>query len=188
MTTLEGGMVTCGSQADADHLRVLRAHGWTRDMEGHKPSVPGIDPRFTFVNLGYNLRASEVNAAMGLVQYDKLKTFVSQRRKTANKLKKILSPHVRIQEDRGSSWFGFPIIDKSKRLRLHFEQNGVETRPIICGNIARQPAMDLFQHRVVGDLKYANEVMDYGFAIPCHQAMDDIDITMIEELVGDFYA
>ena len=55
---------------------------------------------------------------------------------------------------------------------MALEAARIETRPIIGGNIAGQPAMKLFQHRAVGDLKCANAVMDRGFSFGIHQAVD----------------
>ena len=187
ITTLEGGMVKANNEKDADLLRVLRAHGWTREMKS--PSVhEGIDPKFTFINVGYNLRASEVNAAMGLIQIKKLNRFVEKRRKIAKSLIEIFDKYpVVTQEDNGSSWFGFPLI-ATQGLRKHLENNDIETRPIICGNIARQPGMKLYDHRVVGKLECADEVMSNGFAIPCHQSMTESDCEYIKEVVDKYYA
>ena len=186
ITTLEGGMVVAKNNDDLDLLRVLRAHGWTREME-NPPHYEGLDPKFTFINAGYNLRASEVNAAIGLIQFRKLETFVELRRKNAHILKTIFSVRpVRMQLDYGSSYFGFCLVT-GRPLRKHFDAAGIETRPIICGNIARQPAMKLWEHQVVGDLRHADEVMQRGFAIPCHQSLTDGDLDYIRASVRDFY-
>jgi len=187
ITTLEGGMVVCHDEQTADLLCVLRNHGWTRDMRGPKPVYPGIDEKFTFINLGYNLRASELNAAIGLVQIEKLADFVEARRNAASIIKMMIDGKARTQKDNGSSWFGFPIVEYGM-LRQRFEEAGVETRPIICGNISRQPAMNMYEHRVVGDLHHADVIMDKGFAIPCHQSMDMEDLILIGSIIKDYYA
>ena len=51
-------------------------------------------------------------------------------------------------------------------------KSSIETRPIICGNIAEQPAMQLYEHRVVGDLRHSSNVMHCGFSFGNHQAID----------------
>jgi len=173
ITTLEGGMVTCKTVEHADMLRTLRAHGWTREQE-NRQHYEGIDDKFLFVNAGYNLRSTELNAAIGLVQFDKLAGFVERRRTAAKYLgKQFAYYNLSIQKDMGSSWFGFPVIVNEKvsarALRDHFEADGIETRSIICGNIARQPGMQLWPHRVVGDLHHSDHVMKNGFSLPCHQ-------------------
>ena len=203
ITTLEGGIVTCQTEEHADMLRTLRAHGWTREQV-NRQHHEGIDDKFLFVNAGYNLRSSEVNAAIGLVQHRKLDGFVKQRCKIANILKDIMSnydEYLTTQKDVGSSWFGFPIITHRFRtvgrnihlterifsfhLREHLEKDGIETRAIICGNIAKQPGIKLWPHRVVGELKNADHVMKNGFSIPCHQGMTDC--TEIEKSLEAYY-
>ena len=75
-------------------MRILRAHGWTRDLEDNShycDLYPDIDPKFLFVNAGYNLRATELQAAIGLIQLGKLNGFVESRRRTAERLSEIFS-------------------------------------------------------------------------------------------------
>lgn len=188
ITTLEGGMVVVQNQEDADLLKSIRAHGWTREMK-NPPHHKGIDDRFLFITAGYNLRASEVNAAIGLIQLEKLDGFVKTRKAAAKMLTDIFKPYVGIQKDMGSSWFGFPIItDDAKELRAHFEKDNIETRPLICGNIARQPGMKLYPHRVVGDLPNADRVMKYGFSLPCHQDIGEEECNYVSESLSRFYA
>lgn len=71
ITTGEGGMITCKTQEDADLLKCLRAHGWSREQANkdaiHKEN-PQVDSRFCFINLGYNLRPTEISGALGLCQ------------------------------------------------------------------------------------------------------------------------
>ncbi len=205
ITTLEGGMVVAASSEMADMLRVLRAHGWTRDMR-NPPKIDGFDNRFVFINAGDNLRASELNAAIGLVQYPKLEGFVINRRKIAANLTSLFmkyEDYFSIQKDMGSSWFGFPVIarrfrtingtrfinqrTRAKDLRNHFEKDNIETRSLLCGNIARQPGMKLWPHRIMGDLKHADHVMDNGFSLPCHQDMTEKDCKYIAGSLDRFY-
>ncbi|MEY2532094.1 MAG: CDP-4-dehydro-6-deoxyglucose reductase, partial [bacterium] len=75
ITTIEGGMLVTDDDELADLARSMRAHGWTRDMSNRdelEAASPWIDPRFLFVNLGYNLRPTELQAAFGLVQLGRL--------------------------------------------------------------------------------------------------------------------
>lgn len=203
MTTLEGGLCVAETQQIADLMRILRAHGWTRDLDddsAYREAYPDIDPRFLFVNAGYNLRATEVAAAMGLVQLGKLPGFVEKRREAAARLKAIIGPHARFfrtqQETPGgrASWFGFPLVIEGAAsfgaglVRKYFEENGIETRPLICGNIARQPGMKLWPHRVVGDLKHADHVMRDGFSIPCHQDVDEAACAYVADVLDRFLA
>jgi len=189
MTMLEGGLVIAKTREMSDLLRILRAHGWVRDIHDNSAYLEehrDIDPKFLFVNAGYNLRATELQAAMGLEQLRKLPHFLAVRRYVAAALQRVFSQYqdvLQTQAECGqSSWFGFPVVVKrtspitAKQLREHLENNGIETRSIICGNIARQPAMKLWPHRVFGDLRHADHVMRSGFSIGCHQGMGDEEV------------
>ena len=86
ITTVEGGMLITDDDRLADLARSMRAHGWTRDMSNREEleaASPWIDPRFLFVNLGYNLRPTELQAAFGLVQLGRLEEFNDRRRANA---------------------------------------------------------------------------------------------------------
>lgn len=187
ITTLEGGMCTTNDLELAEMMRILRSHGWVRETQkrdDYLEKYPDIDPKFLFVNLGYNLRATELQGAFGNVQLPKLPALVEARRKSAAAWIDELQPwkqYFTIQqetENAKSSWFGLPMtINKNSSfsvsdIRGHLEQANIETRPIICGNIAKQPAIKLYEHRVVGDMQHANHVMDNGFTFGNHHAVD----------------
>ena len=195
ITTLEGGMCVSNREI-TDLMRILRAHGWTRDLEDNShycDLYPDIDPKFLFVNAGYNLRATELQAAIGLIQLGKLNGFVESRRRTAERLSEIFSHYdffqTQCETPKGrSSWFGFPITVKdgptypnAKYIRASLENIGIETRPLICGNIARQPGMKLWPHRISGDLKHADKVMRDSFSIGCHQGMTEESCEYIKD-------
>ena len=199
MTTIEGGMVLTHSTRLADRMRILRAHGWIRDVERPQDYVQeGIDPRFTFVDMGYNLRMNEVQAAIGLAQLPKLPGFVETRRANAHAWTADLSKwgdFFSFQEETvggRSSWFGFSIVLKPAarfsvaEIRDYLGRAGIETRPIICGNIARQPGMQLYPHRVVGDLRHANNIMDRAFSFGNHQAIGPAERGYVTGVIDDF--
>lgn len=201
ISTLEGGICVTNDEDLSDLMRILRAHGWVREIE--KPekytlSHPDIDPRFLFVNIGYNLRATEAQAAMGRVQLPKLDKFVDARRTGGefwtNQLQKyegVLS----LQEETPKakhSWFGIPLTVEDKapfempELRSFFEKNKIETRPIICGNIAIQPAMKLYEHRTVGSLKQANKVLKHSFSFGNHQWINGEARAYVRDVLEEF--
>lgn len=189
MTTLEGGICVSDDTTFAENMRILRAHGWLREVEDRSPwehlNASDLDPRFLFVNVGYNLRATELQGAMGSVQLPKLEGFVKTRRRNAQWFFNTFKKHSNIfdfqhETPKGRhSWFGFPIILKPEapfkvaEIRNYLESVNIETRPIICGNIARQPAMKLYEHRTVGTLDCSTHIMHNGFSFGCHQAIDD---------------
>jgi CDP-6-deoxy-D-xylo-4-hexulose-3-dehydrase len=201
ITTLEGGIVVSEDFELLELMRSLRSHGWTRDLlqaDAHHAAHPEIDPRFLFVNQGYNLRLTEVQAAIGSVQVGKLGAFVEARRRNANAWALSFGcwPDVfDLQHETAgglSSWFGFPFLVKPgarfgvAELKRHLNAAGIETRPIICGNIAAQPAMRMYPHRVAGDLAHANRVMRDGLAIGNHQAIGAEAASYVVETVAEF--
>lgn len=187
ISTMEGGISVTNDFDLTETMRVLRAHGWSREADEHQKYVemyPDIDPRFIFINLGYNLRPTEVNAAMGQYQLPKLDGLIDKRRETANFYLKHLAKYqefFQFQQETPKAkhvWFGFPIILKDnapfnvKDITGFMQKHHIETRPIIAGNMARHPAFNLYEHRIAGDLSSADTVMKKGFAFACHHAID----------------
>lgn len=203
MTTLEGGMCVSDDFEFAEIMRMLRAHGWTRELEDRERYLklyPDIDPRFLFVNVGYNLRATELQGAFGSVQLPKLAKFVDQRRENTAAWGKDLarwSEFFLFQKETRkarSSCFGFPMTLKDdapfkvREFMTFLNEAGIETRPIIAGNIAVQPAMKLFDHRVVGDLKHSTRVMKGGVTFGNHQAIGKAARDHVTSTVASFMA
>ncbi len=184
ITTLEGGICVTEDAGLAELMRILRAHGWVRHVNDPQPyydTRPEIDPKFLFVNLGFNLRLTEPQGAMGAVQTPKLRGIVQKRKQAAERWRRIFSAQgelVTLQSTtpKGDhSWFGFPLtladaVDVAG-FRAGLTEAGIENRPIICGNIARQPAIEMFEHRTVGDLVHASRVMTHGVSVGCHQGV-----------------
>jgi CDP-6-deoxy-D-xylo-4-hexulose-3-dehydrase len=203
ITTLEGGMSATDDLELAELMRILRAHGWVRESERREEyarSHPDIHPRFLFVNQGYNLRPTELQGAIGSVQLPKLRKFIKIRASNAAYWRRRFTPYLDefdLQEEtRGgeSSWFGFPLTVRekapfeAKELTRALEKKGVETRPLICGNIAAQPAMKLYKHRVQGDLKNAVRAMKSGFTFGNHQGVDARAREYVARCVTEFLA
>ena len=121
ITTLEGGICVTDDIELAEMMRILRAHGWVRQVENREKwtnMYPNFDPKFLFVNEGYNLRITEPQASMGLLQIDKLNNFIEKRianaeyyRKNFEKYKDFFS-FQETTENSKNSHFGFPFIVK----------------------------------------------------------------------------
>lgn len=201
ITTLEGGMCVTGDPKLAELMRILRAHGWSREVESHDTIAkahPHIDPRFIFVNVGYNLRVTELQGAFGLCQLPKLDGILAQRKKVAQWLQEKLSQYqgyFDFQETTAKSdhaWFGFCMVVKEdapfkrETLTEFLKKNHIENRPIIAGNLSVHPALAHYEHRVQGELSNANRVMDHGLALGCHHAMDEAACDYIAEVFEQF--
>lgn len=160
ITTGEGGMVVCQTQEDADLVRCLRAHGWTRELsnkdELHEQNAH-IDSRFMFVNVGYNLRPMEISGAVGKCQLLRLDSMNANRKENRERLLRALQSHdkwndqfrfpVAPNASADPAWFGFVAVlrrDLQKRLPTYLEfltRHKIENRPIISGNFVHQPAI-----------------------------------------------
>ncbi len=198
MVTMEGGIIACPDKETADELRILRAHGWMRnvDIENHVKTNCNIDPRYTFVNWGFNVRPTELQAAFGLCQLSKLSFFNQRRSMLASRfidyIKK--TPYLScpiIHHEAKPSWMALPLMVDQKapftrqEITKYLEKNGVETRPIVAGNIARHPAAELFIETKLktGPLPGADEVHKRGFYIGL-SPMFEMD--MIDALIDTF--
>src|SRR3990172_7342835 len=186
ISTIEGGMVVTSDEEIADLARVLRAHGWQRDVRNKAPVAgPLIDERYLFVNLGCNLRPTELQGAFGVHQVPRLERFIQIRRENADywngALRKYsewlrLSPGREGQGSR-SVWFGYPITGRppaplSREDLVRFlEAQGIETRPIMAGEFRDQPAIRLFPHRIAGPLPNAEGNMSHSFFIGNHHGI-----------------
>lgn len=201
ITTLEGGICVTDDFELAETLRVLRAHGWHREADNHQKysnMYPDIDPRFIFINVGYNLRPTEVNAAIGEKQLPKLADFINKRRETADFFLKKLAKYgdyfsYQQETPKGKHvWFGFSIIIKNnapfdvKDITTYMQQRGIETRPIISGNLAKHPALQMYPHRLSGDLQNATTIMQRGFAFGCHHAIDLKARQYVVDVIDEF--
>jgi CDP-6-deoxy-D-xylo-4-hexulose-3-dehydrase len=198
ITTIEGGMVVTDDDEVADLMRAMRAHGWIRHMENgaaYAEKYPEIDSRFLFITTGFNLRPTEINGAIGVIQLGKLDGFNAKRREIASLLDQrlanlnvagIVQPMV-FDPRCTPAPFGYPVLcrttEERNRLQRHLEDNGVETRPVICGNLARQPALSHVQHRISGTLAGADRVMDCGLYWGTHPMMGPDDVDYIVEQV-----
>ena len=130
----------------------------------------GYDHKYIYSNLGYNLKATDMQAALGCSQFRKLPDFISKRKSNANyylKMFRELSEHLilpKVPDKAEPSWFGFPItlrehVDKLKFVR-HLEESKIETRQVFGGNILKQPGFMNINHRISGSLDGTEEIME----------------------------
>ena len=201
ITTLEGGISVSEDFNLIETMRILRAHGWSREADEHQKYVnlyPNIDPRFIFINQGYNLRPTELNAAMGHVQLPKLARYNEQRREAAKELLQLLSPfqeYFQFQQETPKAkhvWFGFPLIVKEsapfkvKDITAYLQQRGIETRPIIAGNMTRHPGVQMYPHRIAGSTEASDTIMQRGFAFGCHHELHTSACRYIFDNIAQF--
>jgi len=177
ITSGEGGMIVCNDKSNYEIIHALRSHGWDRGLKGNNNS-------FNFINSGFNLRPTDVSAAIGMNQFKRLDQFKKvrsdNRKKIISRLKKSKNWKDQFEfinpiKNLDPSWFGLPILIKKKYLRYkknflkYLNHNGIENRPIISGNFLNQPAIKLYKLNPKNEkFTGAQEIEDRGFFIGLH--------------------
>jgi len=211
LTMGEGGCVLTGELALARIVESLRDWGrdcWCEPGENDRcfkrfkyqmGTLPaGYDHKYIFSHVGYNLKATDLQAALGLTQLAKLDDFCAVRRRNWRLLRDGLDglPHLRLPEPTpGSdpSWFGFvltvsPEAPFSRAELVEFlESRKIGTRRLFAGNLTRHPAYLPQPHRVVGDLTNSDIITDQTFWIGVYpsitEEMADYMVATIREFV-----
>jgi CDP-6-deoxy-D-xylo-4-hexulose-3-dehydrase len=215
MTTGEGGAVL---SSDARLARVVQSvRDWGRDCHcqydsppegacGHRFDwpIPGLegtyDHRYLFVEIGYNMKMTDIQAAIGLAQLDKLPGFVADRKRNFCRLYEGLKPYEEFlilpswSERADPSWFAFPITVRPdapfdrRELTEWLEGRNIETRFLFAGNITRQPGYRHIRCRTVGDLPNSDLVMRGTFFVGVFPGLDDARLAYMLQAFADFIA
>ena len=160
--------------------------------------VINYDHRYVYSNVGYNLKPTDIQAAMGLAQLKKAKLFVEKRRLNFNRIYERLKNYEEIfilpcwVEKAEPSWFAFPITIRQdskferKELLNFLENANIETRLVFAGNILRQPAFKDIKCRVIGGLANSDLVTSNAFFVGVYPGLDDERINYILEKIEDF--
>ena len=155
----------------------------------------GYDHKYTYSHIGYNLKITDMQAAVGLAQLQNLPLFIEKRKKNFKFLKTHMSkfekffilPEATSKSD--PAWFGFPIIVRkdspfSRTELLQFlTERKVDTRPLFAGNITKQPYFKNIDYRISGSLKNTDEIMNQSFWIGVYPGLDE---KMLEYVVSQF--
>ena len=213
ITTGEGGAVL----TDKPNLQTLieSFRDWGRDcwcepgkdntcgkrFEWQLGSLPfGYDHKYTYSHIGYNLKATDMQAALGASQLTKLPDFIARRRENFAYLRHKLEALEDLlvlpeaSRDADPSWFGFPIgiredapISRIELTRA-LEEKKIGTRLLFAGNLARQPAYEQSEYRVVGTLRNTDYVMNCVFWIGVFPGLTKEMLDFVAETVLEFAA
>jgi CDP-6-deoxy-D-xylo-4-hexulose-3-dehydrase len=211
ITMGEGGAVLTGNDLLGRIARSLR--DWGRDCYcaggenntcgkrfsqqfGALPT--GYDHKYVYSHIGYNLKATDMQAAIGVAQFGKLESFIAQRKANFQKIYAMLKPYedrlILPQATRNSdpSWFGFVITVReqagfTRNDLTHFlEANRIETRNLFGGNLLRQPAFMDIEHRVVGDLTNTDAIMERTFFVGVYPGIGDAQLEYVDSVFKRF--
>ncbi|WGT40579.1 lipopolysaccharide biosynthesis protein RfbH [Lysinibacillus sp. 1 U-2021] len=145
----------------------------------------GYDHKYTYSHLGYNLKVTDMQAAIGVQQLEKLPNFITKRNNNFNLLKeklKEIEDYVILPEatpNTNPSWFGFIMTIKDdvkvKRNEIvnHLESKGIQTRMLFAGNIMKQPAFKDIEYRVVGELENTDRIVNNTFLVGVYPGLTE---------------
>jgi CDP-6-deoxy-D-xylo-4-hexulose-3-dehydrase len=125
------------------------------------------DHKYTYSRIGYNLKATDLQAAVGVAQLDRLQVFCEKRRDNWQYLRAGLDglpiEFVEPTPNSDPSWFGFAFLTSERnKLARYLDGKGIGNRPVMAGNLLRQPAYKHIEHRVIGNLDGANKIHEQG--------------------------
>ena len=157
-----------------------------------------VDHRYYFVDIGYNLKPTDIQAALGVAQLDKFPMFAQKRRANFRFLRERLRafeeffilPEATPKAD--PCWFAFTITVRADapftrgQLVAWLEAHNIETRPVFAGNILRQPAYERIPHRVAGNLDNSDYVMCNSFFIGVYPGLTAEMLEYVVATIGDF--
>ena len=159
----------------------------------------GYDHKYVYGHLGYNLKVTDMQAAIGVAQLKKLPYFIEKRRSNFEKIKTLLKPFEEFlylpvaTANTNPSWFGFPITIKvndrftKNQLTAHLEAAKILTRQLFAGNMIRQPAFKDVKYRIVGELKNTDYIMANTLFIGVYPGINEEMITYIGQTFQKFF-
>jgi CDP-6-deoxy-D-xylo-4-hexulose-3-dehydrase len=216
ITMGEGGIVLTNDEKLAVILRSLRDWGrsctcpvcvvvrnpnaqCSKRFKRQFKSLPnGYDGRYVYEEIGYNLKPLEFQAAMGLVQLEKLSGFIAKRNENFAKLYDFFKKYEDFfilpvwEAEAQPSWFAFPLTLQEgapfnrQDIIKWYEKCNIETRLLFAGNLIRHPAYEGIPIRVVGDLKNADKIMDDSFFLGVYPGVDEEKMNFILEKTEEF--
>lgn len=197
MSTIEGGIICTNDEEVEEMVKIVRANGWDRNLRAHQQHKwrkkycvnSEFEAKYTFYDLSYNIRPTEITGFLGCYQLKLLKENIEIREKNYLTLESYVKDNPDLQTlDRSHisvlSSFAFPVLCKSPELRIRymnqFSGAGIEIRPVIAGNIQRQP----FYRKYVSslyELPDTDFIHECGFYCGNYPELSKIDL---ETLIG----
>jgi CDP-6-deoxy-D-xylo-4-hexulose-3-dehydrase len=211
ITMGEGGCVTTNDDQLARVVASLR--DWGRDCYclGGKSNTcgkrftqqfgelpRGYDHKYVYSQIGYNLKLTDMQAAIGCAQLDKLDRFIQKRQENHHRIMDILSPYQdrlilpSISKYSEPAWFCYVITVRENagftrdELTGYLEAHRIETRPLFSGNLLRHPAFENISCRIVGDLTNTDLVTENTFFIGVYPGIGDPQLEWIKDVFDRF--
>ena len=194
ISTIEGGIISTNDKDFYELLLSIRSHGWDRDLSKETQvklqkewNITKFNSLYTFYYSGFNMRATELQAYIGLTQVDKLRNWGKRREENFHLYNKLIKNDywkVKSRSDCLESNFAYPIIHpKRDEIVEILTVNDVEVRPMICGSMGTQP----FYVKEFGELKLPNVTIidEYGFYVPNNPKLTNEEVFFISDLINE---
>lgn len=195
MTTIEGGMISVQDDELYEILRAKRSHGLAREMspslfEKIKAKYANLPSQFLFITDGYNFRNTDLAAVLGLSQLKRLDSMIEKRRDNFDRYIALLSKYENLfhipNVSSTNSSFSFPFVAKDKRtyflLKEEFEKAGIEIRPIVGGNLLKQPFLKDYQLGL--DDPIVDTLHENGIYIGNNHFVSNKEFSILEETLA----
>lgn len=194
ISTIEGGLISTNDEELYNLLLMLRSHGWDRDLNKkeqdrlkEKYEVSDFKSKYKFYVPGFNLRATDLQAFIGLKQLDKLEDIIEKRNNNYNKFVSFLEDeglwHPRISDEHFVSSFCIPIISHNNidNLVKSLNEEGIDNRPLIAGSMSLQPMY--YERYGKISMPRAEYIDANGIYIPNHPGLTDNDIDFMCKVI-----
>ena len=195
ISTIEGGMVCTDNDDFADVIKMIRSHGWDRDLSQdskdkyrQKYNVDDFDSLYKFYYAGFNLRSTDLQAFIGIGQIPKMSYIVKQREENYYTYRENLTSEIWLpvleETQNVISNMGYPIITKNKKeVYKRLSKNKIECRPLVAGSMGLQPAWS----NLYGESPMVNaDIVDkYGMYVPNHQDLTSKDIKRVCSIINE---
>jgi CDP-6-deoxy-D-xylo-4-hexulose-3-dehydrase len=194
ISTIEGGMVSTNNYELYDLMRMKRSHGLARESEKYQEYVskyPDISNQFLFITDGYNFRNHELGAVLGLSQLKRLDKYIAIRNKNFKNFINLISSYkelfYEIKMTENCSNFCFPLVCKNKKdadsLKKLFDENGIEHRPIISGNLLKQPFLSGYKITTNKDNLNVDIIHENGIYLGNNQFVNKNNIKLLSNII-----
>jgi len=188
ISTIEGGMVCTNDKEIYDILLSIRSHGWDRDWDKEKQeqirkenNITDFNSLYTFYHPGFNLRATDLQAYIGLGQLEKLDYICEKREENFQKFQKGINNDFwkpAPLDNTFTSSFCYPIIHpKRTEIIEALIANDIEVRPLVCGTMGKQPFYT--EKFGIKELKNCDVIDEFGLYVPNNPSLTDDEINLI---------
>lgn len=194
LSTIEGGFVNTNDEDFYHLLLMMRSHGWDRDLPEWKQkelrvkySVDDFTALYNFYVPGFNLRATDLQAFIGLRAIDKLDEYSRRRNNNFKQyLNGVKNTKLNISNFNTNfiSSFSYPIVNENKEeIVKKLQEHNIEVRPLIAGDMSKKPMW--YEKYGIQSLPNCELINQYGFYVPNHQDLTEDEINLICEIINE---